>query len=176
MTATGSPGHEGSTAHRGHVPFCRAGGTSTPGFSPSPPLFFSTPLANGDGADTESYEQVWSMELIPTQLRTVKCTLECRRWITAGGSQEKKRETISRVCYMKISRLCEVIPFLGSVTTKFIIRKLQMSAAMQIRCTGGMAPPSKIQSTILRHWMKETHARLTKVNYNAEYDTRCDPD
>ena len=68
MTATGSPSHEGSTARHGHAPFCRAGGTASPGFPPSPPPSFSIPLANADGTDTESYKRlrVRSLEQILT--------------------------------------------------------------------------------------------------------------
>jgi len=58
MTATGSPSHVGSTARHGHVPLCRAGGTATPGFSPSLSPTFSIRLANAGGTDTESYERV----------------------------------------------------------------------------------------------------------------------
>jgi len=48
------------------------------------------------------------------------------------GDESWEGETISRACYMTILRLCEVIPFLGSLTTKFMVRKLQLSAEMQI--------------------------------------------
>jgi len=66
MTATGSPSHEGSTARHGHAPLCRAGGTATSGFSPSPPPSYSMTLANAEGTDTESYERVRSLEQILT--------------------------------------------------------------------------------------------------------------
>ena len=47
------------------------------------------------------------------------------------------------------------------LTTEFMVRKLQLSAAMQIRCSGGMAPPSTIPSTIQRCRIQQTHARVT---------------
>jgi hypothetical protein len=50
--------------------------------------------------------------------------------MTGDGSRD--RETISHACYMTISRLCEVMPFLTSLTTEFMVRKLQLSAEMQI--------------------------------------------
>jgi len=59
-----------------------------------------------------------------------------------------EREKTIHAWYMMISRLCEVIHILRLLTTKFIIRKLELSASMQLRCTGGMAPQSTIQSTM----------------------------
>ena len=44
--------------------------------------------------------------------------------MTGDESRERERETISRVCYMTITRLCGVIPFLRSLTTEFMVRKV----------------------------------------------------
>jgi len=48
------------------------------------------------------------------------------------GDESRERKTISRVDYITISRLCSVIPFLSSLTTELMVRKLQLSAEMQI--------------------------------------------
>jgi len=83
MTATGSPSHEGSTARHSHSQLCRAGGTANPGFSPSPPPSFSIPLANADGADTESYDG---------EVHFGVPEIDDRRRIT--GERERKRQSV----------------------------------------------------------------------------------
>jgi hypothetical protein len=83
MTATGSPSHEESTMPHGHAPLCRAGGTATPGFSPSPPPSFSIPLANADGADTASYDG---------QVHFGVPEIDYRRRIR--GERERKRQSV----------------------------------------------------------------------------------
>jgi len=83
MTATGSLSHERSTARHGHTPLCRAGGTATPGFSPSPAPSFLIPLANADGADTESYDG---------EVLFGVPEIDDRRRIT--GERERKRQSV----------------------------------------------------------------------------------
>jgi len=40
------------------------------------------------------------------------------------GDEPREREKISCACYMTLSRFCEVIPFLRSLTTEFMVRKV----------------------------------------------------
>jgi len=47
------------------------------------------------------------------------------------GDESREREIIQS-CYMTILWLSEVIHFLRSLTTEFMVRKLQLSAEMQI--------------------------------------------
>jgi len=46
------------------------------------------------------------------------------------GDESQERETIRGICYMTIPRLCDVIHILRSLTTEFMVQKLQLSAEM----------------------------------------------
>jgi len=65
---------------------------------------------------------------------------------------------------MKILRLCEVIPLSRSLT---LISSYEVTIERRygdIRCTGGMAPPSTIPSTIQRYRIMHLHARVLMPN------------
>jgi len=76
----------------------------------------------------------------------------------------QERETISCVCYMTISRLCEVIPFLRSLTTEFRVRKLQLSAEMQIHDVPRHVSTEYDQEHYLEIPNEADDARVTKPN------------
>jgi len=73
---------------------------------------------------TSEYEsEVWSSFSLTIESGEVHFgvpEIDDRRRIT----RERERETIRRACYMTISRLCEVIPFLRSLTSEFIVREV----------------------------------------------------
>jgi hypothetical protein len=92
-----------------------------------------------------------------------------RIWMTRNGCQEMdhgRRMTISLLPFMKILRLCEVLPFSRSIT---FISSYEVTIECRYpdtRCTtGGIAPPttiqSTIQSTIQRYRIQQLHARVT---------------
>jgi len=79
-------------------------------------------------------------------------------WMTGDGWQW------TSFPFMKILRLCEVIPLSRSLTLISSYKVTIERRYGDIRCTGGMAPPSTIPSTIQRYWIMHLHARVLMPN------------
>jgi len=97
--------------------------------------------------------------------------MDDRRWMIGDGSQEMdhwRRMTINLLPFMKILQLCEIIPLSRSLT---LISNYEVTLERRyadIRCTGGIAPPSTIpttiQSTFPRYRIMQLHARVPMPN------------
>jgi len=74
------------------------------------------------------------------------------------------RETIGHAFYMTISRLCEVKPFLRSLTIESMVQKLQLSADMQIRDI----PAAWLHRVRSRALLPDNKAAAECQSYNAD--------
>ena len=88
--------------------------------------------------------------------------MDLRRWITGDGWQSIPFPS------MTILRLCEVIPFSKSLTLISSYGVAIERRYADIRCTGAMAPPSTIpstiESTIQRYRIMQLQARVSTPN------------
>jgi len=147
--------------------------TRPPGFYPSPPPCFSIRLANADGTDTESYERVRSLELILTDNWERWSALRSAgdRWPEMNQERERERQSVVFVIwryrgYVKLYTFWD----------HWLLSSWYESCNWAQRCRYMMYRRHTSTKYNPEHYLEIPNKADACQSYNAEYDTKRDPD